>query len=114
MNRDLREVYWLNGMKRDIEDFVSKFPNCQQVKVELYKPGGMTQEIDILTWKLDLINMDFTIGLPRSHTHHDSIRVIVDRMTESSHSLVVKTTYSVEDYHKLYINEILRLHSLFC
>ena len=25
--RDLREVYWLNGMKRDIEEFVSKFPN---------------------------------------------------------------------------------------
>ena len=34
MYRDLREVYWLNDMKRDIADFVSKCPNCQQVKVE--------------------------------------------------------------------------------
>ena len=34
MYRYLREFYWWNGMKRDIEDFVSKCPNCQQVKVE--------------------------------------------------------------------------------
>ena len=26
---DLREVYWWNGMKRDIADFVSKCPNFQ-------------------------------------------------------------------------------------
>ena len=38
MYRDLREVYWWNGMKRDIADFVSKFPICQQVKVEHQKP----------------------------------------------------------------------------
>ena len=63
MYNDLREVYWWNGMKRDIADFVSKF---QQVKVEHQKPGGMTQEIDIPTWKWDVINMDFITGLPRT------------------------------------------------
>ena len=35
MYRDLREIYWWNGMKRDIADFVSKCPNCQEVKVEI-------------------------------------------------------------------------------
>ena len=51
MYRDLREVYWWNGMKSDIADFVSKYPNFQQVKVEHQKPGVMTQGIDIPTWK---------------------------------------------------------------
>ncbi|WMV33296.1 hypothetical protein MTR67_026681 [Solanum verrucosum] len=32
--RDLQEVYWWNGMKKDIAEFKAKFPNCQQVKVE--------------------------------------------------------------------------------
>ena len=32
--RNLREVYWWNGMKRDIVDFVSKCPNCNNFKVE--------------------------------------------------------------------------------
>ena len=39
---DLREVYWWNGMKRYIADFVTKFPNCQVVKVEHQMPGCMT------------------------------------------------------------------------
>ena len=66
-------------MKRDIADFVIKSPNCQQVKVEHQKPGYMTQEIDIHTWKREVINMDFIIGLPHTVTQHDSIWVIVDR-----------------------------------
>ncbi|WMV50270.1 hypothetical protein MTR67_043655 [Solanum verrucosum] len=32
MYRDLRDVFWWNGMKRDIADFVAKFSNFQQVK----------------------------------------------------------------------------------
>ena len=57
------EVYWWNDMKRDIGDIMSKCPNSQQVKVEHQKPGGMTQEIDIPTWKWEVINMDFITGL---------------------------------------------------
>ena len=38
MYRDLREVYWWNGIKRDIEDFVSKCPSCKHVMVEHRKP----------------------------------------------------------------------------
>ena len=104
--RDLREVYWLNGMKRDIEEFVSKCPNCQQVKVEHQKPGCIIQKISIPTWKWDVINMDFITGLPRTRRQHDSIWVIVDRMTKSSRFLAVKTTYSAEDYAKLFLTEL--------
>ncbi|XP_075111368.1 uncharacterized protein LOC142181757 [Nicotiana tabacum] len=54
--------------------------------------------------------MDFITGLPRSFRKHDSIWVIVDRLTKSAHFLPVKTTDSAEDYAKLYIKEIVRLH----
>ena len=57
-----------------------------------------------------MINMDFITGLPRTPRQHDSIWIIVDRMTKSSRFLAVKTTYLVEDYAKLYLTEILRLH----
>ena len=66
MYRDLNEVYWWNGMKRNIADVVSKCPNCQQVKVEHQKLGGMNQAIDTPTWKWDVINMDFITGLRRT------------------------------------------------
>ena len=54
-------------MKRDIENFVSKFPNGHQVKLDHQKPRGMTQDIDIPIWKWNVINMDFITGLPRTH-----------------------------------------------
>lgn len=44
--RDLRKVFWWNGMKKDIVDFVAKCQNCQQMKVEHQRPGGMAKEGD--------------------------------------------------------------------
>ena len=112
MYRYLREVYWRNGMKRDIADFVSKCPNCQQVKVEHQKPGGMTQEIDIPTWKWNVIHMDFIKGLCYTRRQPDSIWVIVGKMTKSSRFLAVKSLDSEDEYLMLYINEIMRLHGV--
>ncbi|WMV33404.1 hypothetical protein MTR67_026789 [Solanum verrucosum] len=80
MYHDLREAYWWNGMKKDIAGFVAKCPNCQQVKVEHKKPGGLSQDISIPTWKWEDLNMDFLVGLPRTRRQHDSIWVIVDRL----------------------------------
>ncbi|WMV19191.1 hypothetical protein MTR67_012576 [Solanum verrucosum] len=70
---DLREVFWWNDMKRDVANFVAKCPNCQQIKVEHQKPGGVTLEINIPTWEWEVINMDFITGLPRTRRQHDSI-----------------------------------------
>ncbi|WMV41706.1 hypothetical protein MTR67_035091 [Solanum verrucosum] len=97
MYRDLQEVFWWNGIKRDIAEFVAKCSNCQQVKVEQQKPGVMTQDINIPTWKREVINMDFIAGLPRTRRQHDSIWVKLDKVTKSAHFLAIKTTDSVED-----------------
>ncbi|KAH0734945.1 hypothetical protein KY285_010652 [Solanum tuberosum] len=37
---------------------MAKCPNCQQVKVEHQKLGGMTPEIIIPIWKWEVINID--------------------------------------------------------
>nr|XP_016452449.1 PREDICTED: uncharacterized protein LOC107776999 [Nicotiana tabacum] len=56
--------------------------------------------------------MDFITGLPNSRRKFNSIWVIVDRLTKSDHFLPVRTTYSAEDYARLYIKEIVRLHGV--
>ncbi|WMV18912.1 hypothetical protein MTR67_012297 [Solanum verrucosum] len=53
--------------------------------------------------------MDFVVGLPRTRRQHDSIWVVVDRLTKSAHFLPVKVSYSVEDYAKLYIKEFVKV-----
>ncbi|WMV29021.1 hypothetical protein MTR67_022406, partial [Solanum verrucosum] len=98
----LQEVYWLNGMMKYIVGFVAKCPNCQQVKAEHQKLGGLSQDIDTPTWKWEDVNMDLVVGLPLTRRQHDSIWVIVDMMTKSAHFIPVKVSFSTEDYAKLY------------
>ena len=59
-----------------------------------------------------MINMDFITGLPRTRRQHESIWVIVDRMTKSSRFLADKTIYLAKDYAKFYLTEIVRLHGV--
>ena len=54
--------------------------------------------------------MDFVVGLPQTPRKYESIWVIVDRLTKSSHFFPVKVPYSVEEYAKLYVKEIVKLH----
>ena len=82
----------------------------QQVRTENQRTGGLTQNINIPTWKWEDINIDFVVGLPRTRRQNDAIRVIVDRLTKLSHFLLIKSTYSTEDYAKLYIKQIVKLH----
>ena len=103
MYHDLKQIYWWDGMKKDIAEYVAKCPNCQQVKVGHLKLGGLTQRIKVATWKWEAINMDFVVGLPRTRRQHDSIWVIVDRLTKSAHFIPVKSTYRAEDYARLSI-----------
>ena len=84
----------------------------QQVKAKHLKPGGLTQSIEILTWKWQAINMGFMVSLPRTRRLHDSIWFIVHWMTKSTHFIPVKSNYRAKDYVKLYIDEIVRWHGI--
>ena len=56
--------------------------------------------------------MDFMVGLPVTGRKHDSVWVMVDRLTKSAHFLPVRTDYSLEKQTEIYIKEIVRLHRI--
>ncbi|WMV58708.1 hypothetical protein MTR67_052093 [Solanum verrucosum] len=91
--RNLQAVYWWNGMKKDIVEFVAKCPNFPQVKVEHQKTAGLFHDISFSTWKWEDLNMDFTVGLPRTRRQHDLIWVIVDLMTKLAHLIPIKKSF---------------------
>ena len=54
--------------------------------------------------------MDFVVGIPLAWRKHDSIWVMVDRLTKSAHFLPVRTDYSLDKLEEFYIKEIVRFH----
>ncbi|GJU29665.1 putative reverse transcriptase domain-containing protein [Tanacetum coccineum] len=81
MYYDLRDRYWWPGMKKDIAEYIP-------------------------IWKWEGIAMDFVTKLPRTSSGHDTIWVIVDRLTKSAHFLPMREDYKMERLARLYLNEI--------
>ncbi|XP_069152740.1 uncharacterized protein [Solanum lycopersicum] len=48
----------------------------QHVEAEHLKPGGLTQIIEVPTWKWEAINVDFVICLSKTRRQHDSIWIL--------------------------------------
>ena len=112
MYQDLKMSFWWSGMKRDVSAFVTKCMVCQRVKAEHQVPSGLLQPIRIPEWKWDRITMDFVVGLPLTGRKHDSVWVVVNRLTKLAYFLPVRTDYSLDKLAELYIKEIVRLHGI--
>ncbi|GJR26730.1 putative reverse transcriptase domain-containing protein [Tanacetum coccineum] len=56
--------------------------------------------------------MDFITKLPRTKSGHDTIWVVVDRLTKSAHFLATCEDYSMEKLGRLYIDEIVARHGV--
>ncbi|GKC05994.1 putative reverse transcriptase domain-containing protein [Tanacetum coccineum] len=58
------------------------------------------------------ITMDFVTKLPKTANGHDTIWVIVDRLTKSAHFIPTRATDSMETLTRLYIKEIVSRHGV--
>ena len=112
MYQDLRKMFWWPRMKRDVAEHVAAYLVCQKVKIEHQKLSGLLRSLDIPEWKWDSIGMDFVVGLPRTPANHDSVWVIIDRLTKSAHFIPINIRYSLEKQTQLYIKEVVRLHGI--
>ncbi|GJU51647.1 reverse transcriptase domain-containing protein [Tanacetum coccineum] len=66
------------------------------VKAECQKPSGLLVQSEIPMWKWERITMDLVTKLPKTSTEHDSIWVIVDRLTKSAHFIPIRATDSTQ------------------
>ncbi|GJW92705.1 putative reverse transcriptase domain-containing protein [Tanacetum coccineum] len=106
MYYDLRDMYWWPSMKKDMVTYVSKCLNCLKVKAEHQRPSGLLQRSKMPGWKWDIIIMDFITKWPRSSSGHDSIWIIVDRLTKLAYFLTIREDYKMERLARLYIDEM--------
>jgi hypothetical protein len=112
MYQDLRQNFWWTRMKREIARYASECDICQRVKASHLKIASVLQPLPIPSWKWEDISMDFIVGLPNTSQRHDSICIIVDRLTKTAHFQPVHTTYYAKKYAEIYLDQIVRLHGV--
>ncbi|GKC68067.1 putative reverse transcriptase domain-containing protein [Tanacetum coccineum] len=110
MYQDLKKLYWWPNMKAIIAEYVGKCLTCSRVKAECQKPSGLLIQPEIPTWKWERITMDFVTKLPKTSSGHDTIWVIVDRLTKSAHFIPTREIDNMETLTRLYIKEAVSRH----
>jgi hypothetical protein len=95
MYQDLKKSFLWMRMKREIMKYVSECDTCQRVKTDHLRPAKNLQPLNVPEWKWENICMNFIVGLLRTSCGHNSIWVIVDRLTKSAHFIPVSTMYRV-------------------
>ncbi|GJT80557.1 putative reverse transcriptase domain-containing protein, partial [Tanacetum coccineum] len=112
MYQDMKKLYWWPNMKADIATYVSKCLTCARVKAEHQRPSGLLVQPKIPQWKWDNITMDFVTKLPKSPQGHDTIWVIVDRLTKSAIFTPIRETDPTEKLARIYIKEVVARHGI--
>nr|GEU37015.1 reverse transcriptase domain-containing protein [Tanacetum cinerariifolium] len=82
------------------------------VKAECQKPSRLLVQPEIPMWKWERITMDFVKKHPKTSNEHETIWVIVDRLTKSAHFIPTRETDSMETLTRLYIKEIVSQHGV--
>ncbi|KAI3678392.1 hypothetical protein L6452_37682 [Arctium lappa] len=93
-----------------VSSLVEKIKTSQ---VEALLEENLKEEsLEIPEWKWEHITMDFVTKLPKTLRGHDTIWVIVDRLTKSAHFLAMRETLPMDKLAKLYIDEVVSRHGI--
>ena len=69
-------------------------------------PAGLLHPLPIPEWKWDVVTMEFITGLPRTRKQHDSIMVVVDKLTKAAHFVPMKTNHKETNGVDIYMREV--------
>jgi hypothetical protein len=108
----VKNHYIWPGMKKEIIEYIVRCMECQKVKDEHRHPIGLLQPLPIPEWKWEVVTMDFITGLPRTSKQHNSIMVVVDKLTKAAHFIPLKTTHKATDVVDIFLKEVVRLHEI--
>ena len=84
-----RKDYFWPSLKTDVVVDKSHCMEFQRVKVEHRHPAGLLQPLPISEWKWEVVTIDFITKLPMTSKHHDSIMIVVDKLTKDAHFVPV-------------------------
>src|SRR6202000_1401986 len=105
-----QEFYW-PALVSFVSDFCRRCDNCHRNKSARHKPYGLLKQLPIPERPWESISADFIVELPAplasdTNLTHNSILVIIDRLTKMAHFIPTMTTATSADLARLYVTHI--------
>jgi hypothetical protein len=80
--------------------------------VENRHPIVLLHPFPISEWKWEVVTIYFINKIPRTMKKHDSIMMVVDKLTKSTHFIPLKLTHKEVNIANIYMREISRIHGV--
>ena len=80
--------------------------------MEHQRPSELLQPLKTPEWIWEHLAMDFVVGLPKTRGNHDVIWVIIDKLTKTTHFLLINERFSLDKLVHLYLKEIVARHGV--
>ena len=106
----VRNAFWWPTLARDAERYVAACPACQLSKDRTGKPAGLLQPLPVPEKPWSDIALDFVVGLPKTAAGHDSLLVVIDRLTKMTHVMPTTQSVTAEQTAQLLFENVIRLH----
>ena len=95
-----KDFFW-NGLKTDVQKFVTKCLVFQQNKVETIKTPGLLQPLSIPSQRWIKVLMNFIIGLPKSKGNN--VILVVDRITKYAHFCALSYPFKASTFANVFM-----------
>ena len=102
----IKKSYFWPGLRKYVAKYLSKCLECQLVKAKHQHPVSLLQPLPILEWKWETITLYIITRLRHTKKKHDSIMVVVDKLSKTAHFIPVKNTYKMVDIADIFTREI--------
>jgi hypothetical protein len=108
----VRSQFFWPRLKKDVVDYISICMECQRVKDDHRHPSGLLQPLSIPEKKWEVVTINFITKFPRTTRQHDSIMVVVDKLTKAVHFVPVKMNHTTNNIVEICMREIARFHGI--
>jgi len=108
----LRRLFYWPKMAKSVETYVASCHACQRNKPRTHTAPGLLHPLQIPDAPWRAWSMDWITKLPLTPQGHDSILVVVDRLSKMAHFLPVKGTDTAADTAAHLVNNVIRVRGI--
>jgi Integrase core domain/Integrase zinc binding domain len=105
-------VFFWEGQKADVAEYIKNCDSCQRVKAQRMKPQGELHPLSIPFRRWESISMDLITDLPETENGYTAIVVFVDRLSKMVHLAPCTKNVDAEGLGELMEQHVFRLHGV--